>query len=725
MKKPAINKTKLKEAIKVSFAFALVYGIALKINWISPSWAGWSVIAIAALPGGQSLQKGLLRIWGTLLACFIGIIIISLGAQERWLFMILTAAWVSFCGYKMLSDKKLSYFWFVAGYVTLVISAAGPSSVGGFYIAVFRTIETILGIVVYTLVAVFIWPLSNLGSIKKTLNALIGTQISLIEQISKILLENGSMAPVQKLRQAQVKEMAEFSKSLTDEGVENYKVQELKPLWEQFEDLNKRLPKSIDRLLGGLEDISKLDRLYCKPDIDVYFEELNARFIEMSNLLSGKPPSLKLKVPQVNLDSFDRGQLSHFDNAALSIIIMELNRIEAISHDMVKLAREIAGFKNTEQDIVNKNLKLKNDVRNPVKVLDIEYIKGALSVGLAIIIGFIIWFYINPPGHASWYIMGGVFALIFSGVPQLKTVKLIIPFLIAMVLASLIYIFILPKLSYFYELGALLFLCMFVVQYYLPGAASLVFTIVILQFVVINNPQTFDASALLNSFVFIPLFFIYLYGISYITNAPRPEKALLKLVSRYFKSAQYLIAFQPEKSGGSSFYVRQYKKAFYLYELQTLPAKIKAWGKAVDKDLFPNTDFDEIEELGNSLDLFNVRMEVLLEAKNNTHEHDDSVFYELLEDWRKQLEKAFDHWDNLPEQKIKTNSSELVQNGLLVLENKLKTVLIKNEKTINEEEALQFYHLLGGYRGVTEATLSFINVADKLNWKQWREERFQ
>ncbi len=118
-----------------------------------------------------------------------------------------------------------------------------------------------------------------------------------------------------------VKEMAEFSKSLTDEGAENYKVQELKPLWEQFENLNKRLPKSIDRLLGGLEDISKLDRLYCKPDIACYFEELNARFIEISNLLSGRPPSLKLKVPQVNLDSFDRGQLSHFDNAALTIII--------------------------------------------------------------------------------------------------------------------------------------------------------------------------------------------------------------------------------------------------------------------------------------------------------------------------------------------------------------------------------------------------------------------
>lgn len=156
-----------------------------------------------------------------------------------------------------------------------------------------------------------------------------------------------------------------------------------------------------------------------------------------------------------------------------------------------------------------------------------------------------------------------------------------------------------------------------------------------------------------------------------------------------------------------------------------MPAKIKAWGKAIDKDLFPNTDFNEIEELSDSLDLFNVRMEILLEAKNNAPENDDNVFYETLAEWREHLLKTFDCWDNIPEEKIRTNTGELVQNGLTVIENKLKTILIKNEQTINKEEAIQFYYLLGGYRGVTEATLSFIQVADKMNWKQWKEERFQ
>ncbi len=59
------------------------------------------------------------------------------------------------------------------------------------------------------------------------------------------------------------------------------------------------------------------------------------------------------------------------------------------------------------------------------------------------------------------------------------------------------------------------------------------------------------------------------------------------------------------------------------------------------------------------------------------------------------------------------------------LEEKLKDIVAKNEDKINEEEGIQFYHLLGGYRGVTEATLSFVRIADQLDWKQWKEERFQ
>lgn len=720
------KKTKFKEAVKLALAFAIVYGIALKVNWLSPSWAGWSVVAIAASSGAESLAKGLLRIWGTILACIIGITIISLGAQNRWLFMLLTATWVAFCTYKMLANKEKSYFWFVTGYVTLVITAAGPSSLGGFYIAVFRTLETIMGIVVFTLISVFLWPRSNIGAIKIAVGNLLETQTKLFQGLHDIFNGTYQLDALKQIAQLQVKQFGEFSRSLTAEGSENYQVKELKPLWIHFQNLNENLLKSLDKMFGGIEDLSRLDNKNIRPDLEAFFKEINHRFTEMASLFSSHSTHIEVKAVKLKINSISIQGMSHFDKAAIAIILAELNHMDAISRNMVEVAMSL----KNDQIIGERNKKKQFPVQKEsgfiFPILDIEYLKGSLYVFLIITFGFVIWFYLNPPGHSTWYIMGGVFGLIFAGAQQVKTLKLILPFLIAMVMASLIYVFILPQLTMFYQLGLLLFVCMFIIQYFLPGPAAAVFTIATLQLIAVNNPQTYDASALLNSFVFVTMLMIYLYGMSYIIQSPRPEKAFLRMVSRFFESAKYLVSHQLNgKQVSTNSLFQNYKTNFHLHELNTLPLKIKAWGKAIDKNLFPNTDYQKINEMVNSLDVLVIRMETLMEVNNESQGNEIVELSKTISDWRKRLINAFDGWDDLIEEEIASNSSEKVQHWMNDLEEKLEVIEQKNREKINEAEGIQFYHILGGYRGVTEATLSFVNIADQLDWKHWKEERFQ
>ena len=72
-----------------------------------------------------------------------------------------------------MTGKDGQYFWFVAAFVSMMITTAGPcSSEHAFNFAMFRTLDTLLGIVVWTLVSVFIWPRSNLVTIDT-----IGTQL--------------------------------------------------------------------------------------------------------------------------------------------------------------------------------------------------------------------------------------------------------------------------------------------------------------------------------------------------------------------------------------------------------------------------------------------------------------------------------------------------------------------------------------------------------------------
>ena len=67
------RSTRVKEAIKTGLAMALVYGIALRLGWMNPYWAA-SAIAFISLPTqGQSLNKGVMRLGGTLVGCVVAL----------------------------------------------------------------------------------------------------------------------------------------------------------------------------------------------------------------------------------------------------------------------------------------------------------------------------------------------------------------------------------------------------------------------------------------------------------------------------------------------------------------------------------------------------------------------------------------------------------------------------------------------------------------------------
>jgi uncharacterized membrane protein YccC len=147
--------TKFKEAFKVALAFTIAYGVALKLSWMNPSWAGFGVVMIAMATEGQSIHKGLNRMAGTIPACIVALLIFSVAAQERWLFMFLAALWISFTTYMMVRSKNNPYLWNVAGFVALIILVSHPiTSENVFNHALYRTLETAMGISVYTLIPI-------------------------------------------------------------------------------------------------------------------------------------------------------------------------------------------------------------------------------------------------------------------------------------------------------------------------------------------------------------------------------------------------------------------------------------------------------------------------------------------------------------------------------------------------------------------------------------------
>ena len=164
-----------KYSIKLGLAIAITYGLALRADWMSPTWAAIAVAMIGQPGHGQSLYKGMLRAIGTVIAFFSGLFILMLFPQDRWLTLIACSPFLGYFTYRMKGEN--SYLWFVAAFVTPMIVMAGPAQPGhAFEFAAYRTLETLMGIGVWALVSIFLWPATNRGALQTAMDELLATQ---------------------------------------------------------------------------------------------------------------------------------------------------------------------------------------------------------------------------------------------------------------------------------------------------------------------------------------------------------------------------------------------------------------------------------------------------------------------------------------------------------------------------------------------------------------------
>lgn len=198
--------TRTKEAIKTALAMVIAYGIALWMDWDNPKWAGFAVALISLSTVGQSLNKGGMRMLGTLFAAVFSLTLLSLFPQERWWFLGSLSLFVAICTY-MMGGNRHQYFWNVAGFVSVIICMGSvPATDNGFELAVLRTLETGLGILVYTLVTVLVWPTSTRGELDASIRQLAATQHELYRRYRKLLKGEDAQEATHPLRMREVQQ---------------------------------------------------------------------------------------------------------------------------------------------------------------------------------------------------------------------------------------------------------------------------------------------------------------------------------------------------------------------------------------------------------------------------------------------------------------------------------------------------------------------------------------
>ena len=196
---------------------------------------------------------------------------------------------------------------------------------------------------------------------------------------------------------------------------------------------------------------------------------------------------------------------------------------------------------------------------------------------------------------------------------------MLLPFAFGCLLAGVLYVFVMPKLSGYWELGLLIFGATFAI-YYLFSAprqalAKMGAIIPVIVLTSIQNQQSYDFARYANSAVMILLAITLVVVMAHIPTSPRPEKIFLRLFRRFFRQADYLLsrmALDWEQTKGVT---GRWKTMLYRNDLWEIPAKLRAVGPQIDHRQFPDNTHEQVQALVNSLSALTFRITELGELR--------------------------------------------------------------------------------------------------------------
>jgi uncharacterized membrane protein YccC len=708
-----------KYSIKLGLAIAITYGLALRAAWMSPTWAAIAVAMVGQQGHGQSLYKGMLRGAGTLIAFFSGLLILSLYPQDRWMVLVATSPFLGYFTYRMKGEND--YMWFVAAFVTPMIVMAGPEQPGhAFEFAAYRTLETLMGIGVWAMVSVFLWPATNFGVLESATDKLLATQQKVLEAFREAATGNDLTGAPPALQEQESQLVGQVGSLIDVVAAETYEVRGVRGAWHRLHAASLSFLHVSSRVQLGLSDFERVPLSSVLPAVPELLAELEARLTEARSLLGGAPPARPCRDVALEVDAEAFGALGHLARAGVAAGRAELAALDAHTRTIVECALEIREDKRARSTASADTAPAKARGLLRLVPLDRDQLMAAILAVSTMWIGTLIWFYLNPPGHVAWFQFPTNFVLVALRNPQMRFFPLrVLGY--AYFAALLVYAFIMPHLSGFVQLGSLLFAFTFITAYFLPRDRVFLLLAMFNMFG-ISNEQTYDFASMMNTYVFTMSGILMVYAMTYVVGSPRPEKTLLGQLRRFFKSCEFLLSRPPEPES----WVDRIQRAYHRRELQTLPDKITTWGAQINPKRFPQNSVEQVRGLAVRTQLFAFRIDDLLnlqsrpEAKLSVRELGDEI-----DGWRALLEEAFREWSGAAEAGPTEDVHERLSGQLAQLNARVEEKVSRIQAGESGDAAGEgFYRVLGAFRGVTRAGLAYDKGSREIDWDAWREEQF-
>jgi uncharacterized membrane protein YccC len=716
--------TRAKEAIKTGLAMVIVFAIAFPLGWENPMWAGVAVMVLSLPTIGMSLNKTIRRIAGTLLAVCFGLLYLGLFPQDRWWLLGLYSLHLGVCAY-MLTGKKNPYFWHVLGFVTLtILTHTSGTSEGAFEAAMARLEQNGLGILAYSLVAMFLWPRSSMGALKDVSSKLFATQGRLYRIYRERMAGRDSPEEVQLLRMQEAALLPKVGPTLEAAEADSHEVFALRHQWRHFHHLSKNLGEALERWRQSLPEIQPLDLTALLPNLENFYSELDLRFEKANRLLDGETPVQSPQPITLAIDKVKVQALSNFQRAAVAVTKTELERLEVLTRSLLDCVLDIRGCGRPT------SISLREEAPHGGLAINPDRLMAAIRMMTLVWIAFLIWVYVdNLPGGIIFVYMTVILgqAALMAGI---SAWTMLMPFALGTLCWGLLYVFVMPHLSGFVELGLLIFSWTFAVFYLWPeprqGLARLGALLPFLAFTNLQNQQTYSFADYASNAAMIMLVISLIIATEYLFQSPRPEKVFLRLLGRFFRHSEFLMSHLASDWGGKQGLAGLWKTAYYHNDLLELPEKLAKWEKQIDYRTFPNNTPEQVQALVTSLQALAYRIKALVDAREHQQAgpllrlvHDD------LRAWRIRVENRFRRWSENPTDMPEGDLQERLTRKLASMEERIKkNAVLATQEDLNEEDYKNFYRLLGSFRSLTESVVGHARLAEQFDFAHWREARF-
>jgi uncharacterized membrane protein YccC len=241
-----------------------------------------------------------------------------------------------------MGGSKRQYMWNVAGFVSVIIGLEPiPVTENAFSLAIVRTLETGLGILCYTLVALLVWPTSTAKELDTAVRQLAATQRQLYQGYLDLLGGKGRPEGLQPLRVQEAQQIQHLGQALTGAGEDTYEVWEMRREWQRYAAQAGQVMEALERWCESFDEVRPLDLESLIVDYRPLTGELATRFRRIEPMLSGRDSGPRPPAHAVSLNVEGVRALSHFERAALALFETQLRNLEFLTREMLDTLAQI------------------------------------------------------------------------------------------------------------------------------------------------------------------------------------------------------------------------------------------------------------------------------------------------------------------------------------------------------------------------------------------------